>query len=156
MVNVISTVFSFNGAGVALILRRSRPAAAQMLARTQLVVGLPDVDGHTRSGRIGLLCHIHKLSAFSVGVRELPSTKLPLMPFVDLTLRPQPVGQIMTMLAAALMPQLLGALCNLFFQTHVFVHAQNGSGIFMNGFLFHKSPFTCIDFSQKSASSTMR
>ena|SRR2546426_444578 len=28
----------------------------------------------------------------------------------------------------------------LFFQTHAFVHAQNGSGIFLNGFLFHKSP----------------
>src|SRR5213594_4685206 len=61
-----------------------------------------------------------------------------------------------TMLAAALMPQLVGSLCNLFLQTHAFVHTQNGSGIFVNGFLFHKSPFTCIDFSQKSASSTMR
>ena len=76
------------------------------------------------------------MNAFISGV----STKLLLMPFVDLTLRPQPVGQIMTMLAAALLPQLLGALCDLFFQTHAFVHAQNGSGIFVNGFLFHKSP----------------
>jgi hypothetical protein len=78
------------------------------------------------------------------------------MPFVDLTLRPQPVGQIMTMLAAALMTQLVGALCNLFFQTHGFVHTQNGSGIFVNGFLFHKSPFTCIDFSQSSRPSEVR
>jgi len=78
------------------------------------------------------------------------------MPFVDLTLRPQPVSQIMALVAAALVPKLVGALCDLFFQTHAFVHSQNGGGIFVNGFLFHKSPFTCIDFSQKSASSTMR
>ena len=57
------------------------------------------------------------------------------MPFVDLTFCPQPVGQIMTMLAAALMPQLVGSLCNLFLQTYAFVHAQNGSGIFVNEFL---------------------
>jgi len=67
-------------------------------------------------------------------------TKFLLMPFVDFTLRPQPVGQIMTMLAAALAPKLVGSLCNLFFRTHAFVHSQNGSGVSVNEFLFHKSP----------------
>jgi len=52
------------------------------------------------------------------------------MPFVDLTFCPQPVGQIMAMLAAASVPQFVGALCDLFLPTHTFVHAQNGSGIF--------------------------
>jgi len=50
-----------------------------------------------------------------------------LMPLVDFSFRPEPVSQIMTVFAAALVPQLVGSLGNLFFQTHAFVHAQNGS-----------------------------
>ena len=59
------------------------------------------------------------------------------MPLVDLTFRPQPVAQIMTMLAAALLPQLVGPLGDLFFEAHTFVYVQDRSGIFVMGVLFH-------------------
>ena len=44
------------------------------------------------------------------------------MPLVDFPLCLIPVRQVRAVLAAALMPQLVGALGNLFFQAHGFVY----------------------------------
>ena len=47
------------------------------------------------------------------------------MPFIDLAFRLKPVGQVVSVLATALMPEFICPLGNLFFQTHVFVHMEN-------------------------------
>ena len=48
------------------------------------------------------------------------------MPFIDLPFRLKPVGQFVSGFAIALVPQFVRALSNLFFQTDVFVHLENG------------------------------
>ena len=45
------------------------------------------------------------------------------MPFVHFPLRLKPVGQVCTVIVTTLMPQLMSALCNLFFQADALVHA---------------------------------
>jgi len=61
------------------------------------------------------------------------------MPFIDLPFRLKQVGQIMSMFAASLLPKFMGALGDLLFQTHIFIHIEDWLGNFFSCRFFHKS-----------------
>ena len=66
-----------------------------------------------------------------------PCFKPFLMPLIDLAFRLKPVGQIAPVFATALLPEFMRSLCDLFFQTNVFVHLKHRRGSFVRCFGFH-------------------
>jgi len=47
------------------------------------------------------------------------------MPFNDLAFRPKPIGQVVSVFVAALMPKFMRSPGNLFFQAHFVVNMEN-------------------------------
>ncbi len=74
------------------------------------------------------------------------------MPGDDLLLRLEPIGPIVPVIAAALLPKFVGALGDLFFVARVLVHNENRhcrGRIFR--FVFHTQRFCCIQISVLAA-----
>jgi hypothetical protein len=68
----------------------------------------------------------------------------PMMPFVDLPFCLEPVREIVSVIAITLLPKLMRAFGDLFFETQSLVHVQNGPAFPLVLSLFHYFPWLFV------------
>jgi hypothetical protein len=77
------------------------------------------------------------MSASFCGPSSESFGEAPLVPFIDLAFRLEPIVCVAPVPAMALMPQFVCSLGNLYLQTHIFVNMENWCGGFRSCCLFH-------------------